>query len=327
MRARSWRFGVWMAVAAALGCSAQAPPGPSATHGDLAASLVELGQAALARGELAEAENRFERALRAQPASAPARVGLGRVAAARGQSQEAEERFQEALELDPGSVDAHLGLGRLQAGAGRPALARAALSRAVALDPWRAEAHAELAALTGLAPRAPVSGAEAALRVAQDHPYDVWAGLRAARALALAGRAPKAIEQLQGVVWLADRDPASGRAALELLGRLDPAWRGRPVVPVHCWADDGIRARPGWRFRLRLAWLGITETFRETLAVRFVPFSLGAFSSQAARPELDAILAAFRSQSRGAPRHGILAGFTDRAPARRPGRYERGLAE
>jgi tetratricopeptide (TPR) repeat protein len=324
---RRWLLAALVAVAVSSGCSATPPSAPRGDRGDLATSLVELGEAALARDELPAAQDRFERALRAQPDSVPARVGLGRVADRLGNELEAEERFREALELDPDSVEARLALGRLLRRSGRVSLARQELARAIELDPWRSAAHAELATLTGPAPRTPVPNADAALAVARAHPYDGWAALRAGDALADAGRVPEAVEQLSGAIWLADLDPPAASAALNRLASLDPAWRERRVVAVHSWADDGIRARPGWRFRLRLTWLALSQSVRETLGIEFVLVSIGAFSSKGTSAQLEPIFEAFRRQTTRAPAPGILAAFTDRPRPRRPGRHRRGLAE
>lgn len=154
----------------------------------------------LEAGDLAAAEERFARALEADPASPAARIGLGRAALARADLASAEDHFTRALEQQPGSVDARLGLARAARRAGRTAQAREHLERALDADPWRAETHAQLARLTGPA------GARA-------HPYDVDAGLAAGSALAEAGRSADATRQLESMLWLADLDPKAAREA------------------------------------------------------------------------------------------------------------------
>jgi tetratricopeptide (TPR) repeat protein len=316
-------------VAAWLALACGTPPSvpPPAARPDLAASLVELAERALEAGELATAEDRFARALDADPASTPARVGLGRTALARDDLASAEAHFAAALGRDPAALEARLGLARVARRRGRAAEARAELARVVEADPWRAEVHAELAELTGVAPRTPPADLEDALRRAREHPYDVAAGLAAGSALAAAGRSAEAVAQLESILWLADLDPGAASAAWVLLVRLDPAWRGRRAVRVDSWADESIRAHPGWRFRLRLAWLAASQALDPLLGVRFLPATLQEFASRDAPASLEAIDAAFRAQVARAPAEGILAAFTERAPPRGRGAQRLGQAE
>jgi hypothetical protein len=212
-------------------------------------------------------------------------------------------------------VDARLGLASVAARQGRQAEAREQLERALDADPWRAETHAELAALTGPAPRA-TAGLDEALRRARAHPYDLAAGLAAASALAGAARGAEASRQLESLLWLADLDPRAARRAWALLVRLDPAWREWRVVRVHSFADESIRAHPGWQFRLRLAWLGASRALGPLLEVRFLPASVHGFASSEASPSLEAIDAAFRAQTPHFPSDGVIAAFTERPPPR-----------
>lgn len=314
------------AATIAAGCgTAPSAPAPTAQP-DLAASLVELGERALESGELATAWERFERALAADPGSADARVGLGRTALARGDVGAAAPYFAAALDLDPELPEAHLGLGRVARRTGHAADARAHLLRALEADPWQVAAHVELAELSGPAPRAPAADLDAALRRADQHPYDVAAGLAAGSALAEAGRSAEAARRLESVLWLADLDPSSARAAWALLTRLDPAWSERRAVPVHSFADESIRAHPGWEFRLRLAWLAVSQALDPVLGVRFLPAAMGVFSSRESSAVLEAIDAAFRAQAGPTAAEGVLAAFTERPPPRR-GAQRLGQAE
>lgn len=316
-----------LAAGCALGGAEREEPRRTARP-DLAASLVELGSSALAGGRLEDAEARFERALEADPGSLEARVGLGRVALAAGRPDEARTHLGAALDADPGSAEALLGLGMLAARAGRSEEARRRLQAAVEADPWSAEAHAQLASLTGPAPEPPkpLSPAEAE-ELARRHPYDVRANLRAAEALARTGRTEQAVKRLEGVVWIADLDPASSRAALLRLAQLDPSWGRRVVVPVHSWADETIRDEPGWRFRLRLAWLAVSQSLDGVLGVRFVPASFHEIQAGRGPIALQPLDRAFRAQVRSGPEAGILAAFTERPPPQRPGRHRLGQAE
>jgi tetratricopeptide (TPR) repeat protein len=313
----------WLALACGTAPSAPA----AAARPDLAAELVRLGEQAFEAGELAAAEDRFARALQADPASPAAQLGLGRTALARGDLASAEERFTRALEEPSTRVDARLGLARVSARTGRAAAAREHLERALEVDRWRADAHAELAAVTGTAPQAALTGpaprgpadlAEA-LRRAHAHPYDVAAGLAAASALAAAGRGAEAAQRAESLLWLADLDPKAAGDAWALLVRLDPRWREWRIVRVDSYADESVRDDPGWEFRLRLAWLGASQALGPLLRVRFVPATLQGFASRGTSASLDAIAGAFRAQTPRVPEEGIVAAFTERAPLRAKG--------
>jgi tetratricopeptide (TPR) repeat protein len=315
-----------LASCLALGCGSAPSARSTAARPDLAASLIWLGEEALQAGDLAAAEDRFARALAADPASAAAVIGLGRVSLARDDLARAEDHFALVLEHDPDSLDARLGLASVARRQGRTAEAREHLERALGADPWRAETHAELAALTGPAPRTPAALDEA-LRRARAHPYDLAAGLAAASALADAGRRAEASRQLEALLWLADLDPKAARRAWSLLVRLDPAWREWRVVRVHSYADESIRAHPGWQFRLRLTWLGASRALGPVLKVRFLPATTQGFTSSETSAALDAIDAAFRAQTSRAPGEGVLAAFTERAAPAGRRRERLGQAE
>jgi tetratricopeptide (TPR) repeat protein len=323
-----WRpfLSACLAAWIALACGTAPSVPPPVARPDLAASLVWVGEQALEAGDLAAAEDRFTRALEADPASAAARIGLGRTALARDDLASAEDHFSRALGHEPSAVDARLGLARVAGRRGRAAEAREHLERALEADPWRAETHAELAALTGPAPRTPADLDEA-LRRARAHPYDLAAGLAACSALADAGRSAEAARRLESLLWLADLDPKAARGAWALLTRLDPAWREWRVVRVHSFADESIRAHPDWKFRLRLAWLRASRALGPLLGVRFLPATLQGFASSEASAALDAIDAAFRAQTTHVQAEGVLAAFTERAPPRGTGGERLGQAE
>jgi len=109
--------------------------------------------------------------------------------------------------------------------------------------------------------------------------------------------------------------------------RLEPERRAWRTVPVHSWADETIRRQPGWRFRVRLAWLGASRALGPLLETYFVPAEIGSFASQGASDALDTIDAAFRAQTARAPAEGVLAAFTERAPPRAAGPQRLGQAE
>ncbi|MEN8161105.1 MAG: tetratricopeptide repeat protein, partial [Myxococcota bacterium] len=306
-------------AALALACSTAPPTRAPEPRPDLAASLATLGEQARGAGDLAGAEERFERALAADPGSGAARLGLGRIALARGELERARRHFTAAAAAfadsdEASALDAKLGLARVARGQGREAEARERLERILGADPLRAEAHAALAALTGPAPSGPADLAEA-LRRTRAHPYDLAAALAAGRALAAVGRSGEATRRLESILWLADLDPAAARSAWALLRELEPSWREWRLVPVHSWADESIRAAPAWRFRLRLAWLHATRGLGALLRVRFVPAGFRSFESRETSVSLNAIHDAFTRQVRRMPREGIVAVLTARRPA------------
>jgi tetratricopeptide (TPR) repeat protein len=317
---------VCLASCLALACGTAPSAAPTTPRPDLAAELVALGERALAAGDLPAAEDRFTRALVADPASVAAREGLGRTALRTGDLARAKEHYAEALALEPSSVDARVGLARVAEQTGHREEALEHLERALVANPWRAEAHAGLAALTGPAPRGPADLDEA-LRRANAHPYDLAAGLAAASALADAGRTAEAARRAESLLWLADLDPQAAREAWSLLVRLEPARRAWRLVPVHSWADESIRGHPGWRFRVRLAWLGASRALGPLLETYFVPAAIGSFTSQGASDALDTIDAAFRAQTARAPAEGVLAAFTERAAPRAAGPQRLGQAD
>ena len=133
--------------------------------------------------------------------------------------------------------------------------------------------------LTGRAPPGRPVNTHEALERAQAHPYDPRALIQAGAMLVAEGHGEQAAPLLKKVVWLADLDPGAARHALALLPSVDPAWEERHVVPVRVFADETVRARPHWGFRMRLLWLGISNSLDPVLATRFVPVELQALRS------------------------------------------------
>jgi Tfp pilus assembly protein PilF len=308
--------------------AAQPPePAPGHTESELATRLVELGDLALARGEIDVAEMRFRRALEGDRQAPSPRVGLARVALARDDPDEARRFVGEALERAPDDADALVLLARLDRRAGDEAAARDLLERALRAQPLHLEAHAELAALTGRAQRRPSADAVEALRVADAHPYDPWARLQAARLLVAKGLREEARSQLADHTWFADLDPASGLAAFRVLQRLDERWARRRVVFVHCYADETVRRSPFWEMRLRAVWAALTAALDPVLGTAFVPVSLAPFSSSHAGSQLVSIQEAFLSSVRALPNAGIIAALTERPVPGGRGQWRLGQAE
>ncbi len=286
---------------------------------------MRLGDEALRRGEWDLARQRFERAFRAAPGSPEGPAGLARVALARDNPVEARRYLQVALERDPAHTDALVDLARLEAEEGSREAAIALLQRAIQAEPGRPDAHEMLFDLTGLAPRSAAPTGERAVTLADAHPYDPRALYWAAQARLQMGQPAIARELLERAIWLADLDEESAGKALARIGALDPSWKERLVVPVHVFADESVRAHPGWRFRMRILWVAMSHSLDWILGVRFIPVSIQAFSSGQGPGNLDRIDAKFERQIAGDRRKGIFAAFTERPkPSRRV--WKMGLA-
>ena len=302
------------------------PRPPAAERPSPATLLARLADEALERGDLDQAEQRFRRIVEADPGSFRGRAGLGRVALARGDRAVAREHFDAVLAADPENADALFGRAEVERLDGNREAALAHLRRALARGSARPEVHARLAELTGPAPRgASLSSAET-LRLAEAHPYDPWALVGAAEVLERTGQREAARGVLEKALWIGDRDPASALVAVRRLARLDGAWAGIRLVPVHVYADESIRAHVGWRFRLRSLLAGVSGALSDILDTWFVPVSIGAFRSEGASDDLDAIDAAFRRVAETNRQPGIRAAFTDRRPPQRARERKMGLA-
>lgn len=321
-----------LCLALLVGCAAatQRPAEPrprGEPDSDLLAHLVALGEEALEQGELDAARSRFERALTFAPGSTRARAGLGRALLRAGDFESAEAELRAALARDADEARAHLGLAELAVGREDSEAALEHAKQAVNADPLLPEAHALLEGLTGRAPRTASTTPAQALSVAQSHPYDPYAHWVAGEALLRIGRTEAAARQLEQAVWVADRDPVSAQSALRRLTQIDPQWSERRVVWVHTWADESVRAHPGWRYRLRLVWMAQSRLLSSALGVWFVPRSIREFDSSAADASLESIAALFRARPQRDPRAGVLAVLTERRPPRRRAGARLGQAE
>ncbi|MBK6917620.1 MAG: protein kinase [Deltaproteobacteria bacterium] len=108
---------------------------PSAAPRDpaVARAAVDAGDAALRRGELAEAERSFRRALKQDPGSVGALLGLARVHFNRREFKDMAALAKRAIELSPRSASAHALLGDAHFKMFRYDEARSAYERAVEL--------------------------------------------------------------------------------------------------------------------------------------------------------------------------------------------------
>jgi hypothetical protein len=201
-----------------------------------------------------------------------------------------------------------------------------ALAQVLDLDSSHSNTHARLAEMTGLAQ--PVVDPEGLdpVELALQHPYDPRALVAAAAWLERADRTEGALEFLERAVWLADLDPEAGLAALRGLRKLNQAWRGRRIVPVHVHADASIRARYGWQFRMRTLWLSVSTTLDSVLETRFVPVVIDGFEVGEESDNLDAIHEAFVKNT-PAPSDGILAAMTEQAVSESAIESKEGVAE
>lgn len=319
-RRRARQLAVAVLAAALGGASASFAAGS-----DTLDTLVKLANEALASGEVAEAEGRYERVLAARPGSVAALVGLARVAALRGDRDAARGLFERALAADPASVQARVGLADIETAEGNPTGAREILERALSEEGALLGVHLRLERLTGRAGGASPASLEEAQRLAEAHPYDPAALVGAGSRLVDAGRGEEALPLLRKAVWLADLDPAAAGEALALLPGLDPAWQGRRVVPVHVYADESVRAEASWRFRLRSLWGAASVSLDPLLSTRFVVVSMRGFSTSDLSSALEPMFERLIEASGETPK-GIVAGFTARPPPRARGLVKRGLA-
>jgi tetratricopeptide (TPR) repeat protein len=330
-RALSFARGALPCLLLALACAGGTPapeePTPAPRHGDGGSeTLLQLGEQALARGELDTAEDRFGRVLAVRPLSVRARVGVGRIALARGEPSAARNHFEQALAVDPEAVDALVGLADVEVAAGRPTAARDLLERAVRVDFGQSGAHGRLMDLTGRAPPGPPLTTREALEHVEAHPYDPRTLTEAGARLAAEGHGAQAVPLLKKAVWLADLDPRAAGRALTLLPSVDPAWEKRRAVPVRVFADETLRAQPHWDFRMRLLWLNISNSLDPVLATRFVPVELRPLYSGKGPLRLEPWYERFRLSMARAPA-GIVAAFTERPLPQASGAHSLGLAE
>ncbi len=93
----------------------------NAFHTALSGKLIEpdvyvyLAYAYLAAGQLNEAEEYYQKALRATPKNAQVFLGLGSIAQSRGKTRQAMKYYQDAIALDPNCQTARQNLAQLQA--------------------------------------------------------------------------------------------------------------------------------------------------------------------------------------------------------------------
>ncbi len=105
-----------------------------------AMQLLRSGRDAMQRGDLAQAERLFQRAVATAPSLADASLGLGLVQLRRGESDAAAKSLAHAAALNPQLQGPHLFLGIAQYQAGQNEAAMASLRAELALNPDNLEA-------------------------------------------------------------------------------------------------------------------------------------------------------------------------------------------
>jgi tetratricopeptide (TPR) repeat protein len=293
---------------------------------ELDRSLLSLGEKSLAEGRPKEAASRFQRVLKRSPDSASARRGMARAELAQGNLDAAREWLGPAS-LAVGNTALLRTWAEIYRREGDSEAERGALEKIVAVNPARYTAHQRLADLTGPAPPSVSGSVDARLLRARQHPYDAKALLGGARAALSQGDEKTAGRWLTRLVWLADVDPDASRAAIQELSEIDPAWKDRIVVPVHIYADQSVRAEPGWRARMRLVWRSLSVALDPLLQLLFIPVSISEFDSSGSSSTLAGIEQAFRRTAGVLPSSGMIAAFTDRQPPEGGGMWRLGVAE
>ena len=295
---------------------------------ELDRSLLSLGEKSLAEGRPKEAAARFQRVLKRSPDSASARQGLARAELAQGNLVAAREWLGPAS-LAVGNTALLRTWAEIYRREGDSEAERGALEEIVGVNPALYTAHQRLADLTGPAPPSVLDGGDGRARLlrARQHPYDAKALLSGARVALSQGDEKTAGRWLTRLVWLADVDPGASRAAIQELSEIDPAWKKRIVVPVHVYADQSVRAEPGWRARMRLVWRSLSVALDPLLHLLFIPVSISEFDSSGSSSTLAGIEQAFRRTAGVLPSSGMIAAFTDRQPPEGGGMWRLGVAE
>jgi tetratricopeptide (TPR) repeat protein len=179
---------------------------------DSVGAHVNLGIALSAQGKPDDAIRHYEEALQINPDYAKAHVNLGNALSTQGRTADALRHYAEALRINPDDPKAHYDLGLALAQAGRVQEAMEQWEQALRLNPDYAEAHSNLGfalAQTGKIEES-IAHYEQALRINPDY---VQAHFNLGLALEKMGRTPEAIEHYQQALKLRP-DFTAARAAL-----------------------------------------------------------------------------------------------------------------
>lgn len=110
-------------------------------------ALSGLGNVMLDKGRIAEANDLFQAAVRADPACSAGHFGLGVVCAQKGQLDEAIVCFQKSLDFEPKNVGAHMQIAKIQVSRGKIDEAIAHYRSALEIEPEYSFARVELGLL------------------------------------------------------------------------------------------------------------------------------------------------------------------------------------
>jgi tetratricopeptide (TPR) repeat protein/2-polyprenyl-3-methyl-5-hydroxy-6-metoxy-1,4-benzoquinol methylase len=125
--------------------TAQADEHPSAASRDLAIALINEGNALQELGRLADAMERYDAAVQADPRCARAHLNRGNVLLARAQFDDARGAYQLAIACDPRYAGAHFNLGNLNYKTGEFKLALRNYQETVDIKPDFADAFVAIA--------------------------------------------------------------------------------------------------------------------------------------------------------------------------------------
>jgi len=121
--------------------ASQHPTPPAETRPPEVVALLQQGLALHMQGQLAQAQECYQKLLDSHPGQFDAWHLLGYLAYQRGDHPRAVELIRKALEIDPNHATAHLNLGNAIAALQHPELALACFDRALQLRPDYADAH------------------------------------------------------------------------------------------------------------------------------------------------------------------------------------------
>ena len=168
-----------------------------------------LGNALTDRGNLDQAIEQYQLALKLDPASADIRIDFANALGKQGKMAEAIQYYEQALQLDPDSAKAHFDLGNVLAGQGKWAEAIQHYERAVELMPNQAAMHINLGNV--LAQQGQWDEAtEQYQRALQLDPNQPVAQMNLGNALLRRGKTTEAIQHLERAVEL-NPDYAEGQ--------------------------------------------------------------------------------------------------------------------
>jgi Tfp pilus assembly protein PilF len=193
-----------------------------------------LGGVLASRGQIAQAIEHYQQALKLNPDYTAAHYNLGKLLAARGQVAQAIEHYQQALKSKPDFAEAHNNLGVALASRGQVTQAIEHYQQALKSKPDFAEAHNNLG--VALASRGQVTEAiEQFQQALKSKPDDAEVHNNLGSILAAQGRLDEAIRHFERSLQLKP-DYASARENLnEALSQLradQPATRSAPNGPT-----------------------------------------------------------------------------------------------